>query len=179
MDVLDVDNCLLIGRIAKPHGLRGECKVIPETDDPDRFTLLKEVLVGPAAESARLFSVTGVRMQHSGRGVTVLLRLHGVTTKEEAAALSRSSVFVRPADLPPLQEDEFFLHDVIGLSVLTEDGETIGVVRDIWEMPASNVYVVTRPGRRDALIPAVPAFIDRVDVAGERLIVRPIEGLLD
>lgn len=179
MDVLEVDSCLLIGRIGKPHGLRGECKVIPETDDPGRFTLLKEVLVGATAESARLFGIAGVRMQHSGRGVTVLLRLHGVTSKEEAAALSRSGVFARSVDLPPLEEDEFFLHDVVGLSVLTEHGEAIGVVRDVWEMPASNVYVVARPGRRDALIPAVPAFIKRVDIAGARLVVQPIEGLLD
>ena len=168
-----------MGRVGKTHGLRGEVKVIPETDDPKRFEALETVFLGKTPTQATPHAIASVRLQHTKRGPTVVLKLKGVDTVDGAAALRRLSVFARREDLPPLADDEFFLHDLIGLDVLTDQGEAVGTMADVLEMPANNVYVVSRPGLPDALIPAVPAFIDEVDIEGGRLVVRPIEGLLD
>ena len=174
------DALLLMGRVGKVHGVRGEVKVIPETDDPDRFAALKTVFLGRTPEDAAPHSVASVRFQQGKRGAIVVLKLDSINTREEAAALQRKAVFAVEEDLPPLDDDEFFLHDLIGLAVVTEEGEAIGAVKEVLELPAHLVYVVARPDKPDAMIPAVPAFIAEVDVHdAQRLVVRPIEGLLD
>lgn len=170
---------LLVGRVYRAHGVKGEVKVIPETDDPERFEALDEVYLGDTAETAEPYGVESVRYQVGGKGVTVVLRLEGVTTREEADALRQHGVYADEDDLPPLGEGEVYLHDLIGLAVVDEAGEAVGTVRDVLQMPAHDVYVVARPGRPDAMIPAVPAFVVGVDLEGGRLVVRPIEGLLD
>ena len=170
---------LLVGRVGKTHGLRGEVKVIPETDDPKRFADLETVFLGNEPGEATPHTVAAVRLQPTRRGPTVVLKLEGIDTIEEAASLRRQRVFAREEDLPPLADGEFFLHDLIGLDVVTDQGEPVGTVKDVLELPANNVYVVARSGRPDTLIPAVPAFIDEMDIEGRRLVVRPIEGLLD
>ena len=179
MEIQNPETLLLVGRVGKTHGIRGEVKVIPETDDPKRFGALETVFLGKTPEQVEPHAVASVRIQHTKRGPTVVLKLAGIDTVDGAATLRRLSVFARQEDLPPLADDEFFLHDLIGLDVMTDQGEAVGMITDVLEMPANNVYVVARPGRADALIPAVPAFIDEVDVEGGRLVVRPIEGLLE
>ena len=179
MDAERSSTLLLIGRVGRPHGLRGECKVIPETDDPERILRLRSAYVGDTPADARAYAIRSARAQQTKLGALVLLRLEGVEDVQGAAALSQRSVYARETDLPPLASDEFFLHDVVGLAVLTDTGDAIGVVRDVWATPANNIYVVARPGKRDALIPATPAFIEKVDIKGRKLVVRPIEGLLD
>ncbi len=110
----------------------------------------------------------------------VVLKFEGIETMEQAARLRRQAVFALEEDLPLLNDDEFFLHDLIGLDVVTEQGEAVGAVKDVLELRAHCVYVVARPGKPDAMIPAVSAFIVDVDLDGaHRLVVRPIEGLLD
>ncbi|MFQ5568548.1 MAG: ribosome maturation factor RimM [Rhodothermales bacterium] len=170
---------LLIGRVGKTHGVRGEVKVIPETDDPGRFAGLESVFMGHQPEKTTPHAVESVRFQQSRRGTTVVLKLAGIETIDEAAALRRLSVFALEDDLPPLAEGEYFLHDLIGLHVVTDQGEPVGKVREVLELPAHLVYVVVRPGKPDALIPAVPEFIAEVDLDASRIVVQPIDGLLD
>ena len=171
---------LLVGHVGKTHGVRGEIKVIPETDDPERFAALETVFLGQQPEDAAPYRVASVRFQPTRRGPMVVLKFEGIETMEQAARLRRQAVFALEEDLPPLNDDEFFLHDLIGLDVVTEQGEAVGAVKDVLELRAHCVYVVARPGKPDAMIPAVPAFIVDVDLDGaQRLVVRPIEGLLD
>ena len=170
---------LLVGRVGKTHGVRGEIKVIPETDDPARLAALETVFLGQDPDNATPYTVTAVRFQQTKRGPTAVLKLDGIVTLDDAATLRRQGVFAREEDLPPLAEDEFFIHDLIGLDVVTDQGEPVGMVKDVLNLPAHTVYVVDRPGKPEALIPAVPAFIEDLDVEEGRLIVRPIEGLLD
>ena len=153
--------------------------MIPETDDPKRFADLETVFVGKEPNVAASRTVVSVRFQSTKRGTVVVLKLDGVDTREAADLLRRQSVFAREEDLPPLADGEFFLHDLIGLNVVTDQEDGVGTVKEVLELPANNVYVVARAGRPDALIPAVPAFIDEVDIEAGRLVVRPIDGLLD
>ncbi len=172
------EELLLVGRVGTTHGVRGEVKVMPETEDPSRFTELDTVFVGQAPEQATARRVESVRFQQGRRGVTVVLKLAGFDTPEAAATLRRQAVFARAADLPPPDDDEFFLHDLIGARVVTDAGEEVGTLKDILELSAHAVYVVSRPGKPEAMIPAVPVFIAEVDLERKTLVVHPIEGLL-
>lgn len=170
---------LLIGRVWRPHGVRGELKVIPETDDPERFGALERVFLGTSPEAAREYRVQSVRFQPSKRGVTVVLKIEGIATFEDAEAVRHQDVYAEEEDLPPLGEDEIFLHDLIGLDVVTDAGEPVGTVADVLVMPAHNVYVVSREGGDEAMIPAVPEFVLGIDLEAGKLVVRPIEGMLE
>ena len=173
------DELLVIGRVWRAHGVQGEAKVIPETDDPARFETLERLYIGGQAETATAYAVEAVRYQQTKRGRVVLLKLVDVQTPEAVEALRQSLVFAAEGDLPPLEEDEFFLHDLVGLAVVTEEGEAVGTVRDVMEMPGHPLFVVEREGQPDAMIPAVAEFVTDVDAEAGRVTIRPIEGLLE
>jgi 16S rRNA processing protein RimM len=173
------DALLLIGRIGKPHGVRGEMKVVPETDDPERFADLETCYVGPRPEAVTAYAIASVRYQHSKRGITVLLGLDAIADRDAAEALRGQLVYAHRDDLPALDEGEFFIDDLLDLDVVTTEGDAVGTIVDVMELPSHPVYVVERPGQPDALIPGVPAFIEEVDLEAGRVVLRPIEGLLD
>lgn len=178
-DDVEVDSLLLVGRIWRAHGLRGEVKVIPESDDTERFEDLPVLYTGTTANTARSRTVQSVRYQHSKKGTLVILKLEGVDSRDEAESLKKSLVYARPDDVPPLQEDEYFLHDLIGLQAVREDGSAIGVVDNVLELPGQELLVIAREDRPSALVPAVPEFVVDIDVDAGRLVIRPIEGLLE
>ena len=175
----DPDALLIVGRTGKPHGVMGELKVIPETDDPDRIEALETLYLGSTPDSVQPYGVDSVRYQQTKHGLTVIVHLDGITDRDAASALRGQSVFAHEDDLPPLEDGEYYLHDLIGLSVRLESGDEIGKVADVMELPGHEVLVVARPGQPKAMIPAVPEFIDELDLEAGFLVVRPIEGLLD
>ncbi len=177
------DSLLIVGVCGPPHGVRGEVKVIPETDDPARLLGLERVWLGASAEGARERAVEGARPQTSKRGLAILMKLDGVADREAAQALRKRLVFAHEDDLPGLEEGEIFLHDLPGLAVLlaSENGsaEPIGTVAEVMEGVAQNLLVVRRDGRPDALIPDVPEIVTDVDLDAGTITVQPPEGLLD
>lgn len=176
---VDIDSLVLMGRIWRPHGVRGEVKVVPDTDDPDRFADLRTVYTGTSRNTAGRKGIESVRFQRTKRGVVVVLKLHGVDSREEADALRKHSVFAAEDELPPLAEDEYFLHDLVGLTAESEDGTVIGIVDDVLELPAQEMLVIRREGAAAAMVPAVPEFVLDIDLDAERIVIRPIEGLLE
>ena len=180
---VDPDRLLLMGRLGRPHGIRGDVKLTPETDDPKRFESLRRVYLGRTPETAAERTVTNVRFQYPKGRVVVLVKLDGVDTPEGAEALRNVNVYADEADLPALQDGEAFLHDLVGLAVWTVDdagdpAEAIGTVRDLYD-GAQLLFAIARPGLPDAFLPDVPEFVLAVDLPGRRLIVRPPEGLFD
>ena len=182
------DDLFLVGQVTLPHGVHGEMKVRPETDDPARFALFERIYIGAdaprAARSER--EVEGVRFQTMKNGTTaVLLGLAGVDTREDAADLRGQSVFAHVGDLPPLEDGEVFVHDLIGMSVVVVDekeqptGETVGEVRDVLETGASLMFSVAREGRPDLLVPDVPPIVRAVDTDAREIRILPPDGLLD
>lgn len=180
----DPDRLLLMGTAGRAHGVAGSLKVAPATDDPDRFRGLKRVYVGAAPERARSFDVTGVRFQYPKGRTVVLLTLDGVAGRDGAEALRGQQVYALDADLPPLGNNEVFLHDLVGFTVDEADadgqptGVTLGTVRDLFE-GAQLLFAIARPDGPDVLLPDVDEFVLETDVAGRRLLVRPPEGLFD
>lgn len=174
------DDLILVGRIIRTHGLKGECKVLPESDDPNRLRELKRIWLGKTPNTAQPFTIQSVRLQTSKRGTIVLMQFAGIHTLDDAQSLKKSSVFAHLNDLPPLQPGEFFLHDLIGSRVVTDEGEQVGALKDVWEVQNSHhLYVVERPGDKELLIPAVPAFILSTDVHQGCIVLKTVEGLLD
>ncbi len=179
----DPDRLLLMGRVTKPHGVRGEMKVAPDTDDPQRFDGLARVFVGRDVASAREVAVEGVRFQYPKGKTVVLLALDGVDTVEAVEDLRGAQVFADLDELPPLGEGEAFLHDLIGLTVVEigDDGAEVGelgTVRDLYD-GSQLLFAIARPGGSDVLLPDVDEFVRRIDLDARRMYVRLPDGLLD
>jgi 16S rRNA processing protein RimM len=169
------ERLVVIGEIARPHGLAGEVCVIPHTDDPARFGRVGAcVLWDPARERREPARVTAARVH----GDAVLVTLEGCESVEAARGLV-GRLIALPADearaLPP---GRFYPWQLEGCRVVTEEGTDVGTVSGIEPSPAHDLWVV-RDGAREHLIPAVPAIVVEVSLADRRVVIRPPEGLLE
>jgi 16S rRNA processing protein RimM len=177
---------LYVGRIARPHGLRGEVSVEVRTDDPDkRFAPGKVLVTDPGAvpsappDAYRVpdrLTIEDVRA-HQGR---LIVAFEGVYDRNVAEALRGVLLCVDSAELGTLDDpDEFHDHQLVGLTAVTPAGETLGEVARVDHAPASDLLVLRRPEGHTALVPFVKAIVPEVDLAGGRVIVDPPEGLFD
>ncbi|MFI7605520.1 ribosome maturation factor RimM [Micromonospora sp. NPDC049366] len=180
---------LIVGRIGKPHGIRGEVTVEVRTDEPEARFAPGSVLVTepgatpPAAPGPGVpfrvpaeLTVESARW-HQGR---MLVAFEGVLDRDVAEALRGTLVGVDSADVaPPEDPEEFHDHQLVGLAVVTPAGERLGEVARIDHAPASDLLVLRRPEGKTALIPFVKAIVPEVDLAGGRVVVDPPNGLLD
>jgi len=168
-----------VGFVFRPHGLEGELKVDPSaTDDPARFETLPAVFLGAQPHRVTRHAVLSVRYQQTKRGTTVILGLEGIADRDAAEAVAKMDVFATEAALG-LEDDELFADDLVGWTVVTEDGSVQGTVANFMEMPAQDLFVVRTPGDAEAMIPAIDDFIVEIDEEAERIVVRPIDGLMD
>ncbi|GLU46596.1 ribosome maturation factor RimM [Nocardiopsis ansamitocini] len=165
---------LVVGRIGRAHGVRGEVSVDVRTDSPgERFGVGAVLLTDP--ESAGPLTIRAMR-EHSGR---LLVRFEGVKGRTEAESLRGIALLVDSADIAPVDDpDEFHDHELLGLKVQTVDGESVGVVADILHN-AQDVLVVKGGGGTEILIPFVRALVPQIDTEAGRLVVDPPPGLLD
>jgi len=158
-----------VGRVVAPHGIRGEVRVSVETDDPSRFALLERVYLG---EERACFGVEGARL-HKGR---VLLKLRGIESRNAAEAWRNAWVFIQIRDALPLEEGQYYHHQVIGMDVTTDDDVPIGQITEIITTGANDVYVVHGP-KGELLLPAIQDVILQVLPEERRMVVRVPEGL--
>lgn len=163
---------LAVGRIAKPHGIHGEVRVELLTDLPERFEWLESIYLGE--KNPRLVKIEGVR-HHQG---TVLLKLAGYPTRTEVESLRGELLQVPESEAIPLAEGEYFLHQLIGLEVYTNDNQFLGRLVEVLETGANNVFVVHGP-KSEHLLPDIPDVIEEIDIANGRIIINPIPGLLN
>ena len=165
---------VVVGRIGRPHGVRGEVTVEVRTDDPDRrFTPGAVLATDPSSRGP--LTIDGVHW-HSG---TLLLRIAGVDSREAAEELRNTELVVAVDDLPELEDpDSFYDHQLVGLTARLADGSQLGEVTAV-RHEAQDLLVVRRSDGAEALVPFVTAIVPTVDVAGGYLVVDPPEGLLD
>ena len=175
-DVESGPRFLLLGEVLRPHGLRGELRTRLLTDFPERIEKLGQVHLATdvSARDARVYSVQHMRM-HQRYG---LLKLDGVDDREAADLLRELKVLVAIEDAVPLEEEEFYLFQLIGLRVITEDGCELGMVCDIIETGANDVYIVDSPEHGEVLIPATAETILETNIASGFLRVQLPHGLL-
>lgn len=164
------DGRVVIGKAGAPHGLRGEVRVIPLTDFPERFESLREVFVGE-----RVFHVEHVHYHRQ----FVLLTLAECTSREAAAKLTGELLRVAREDAAPLAEGEFYTFDIIGLAVLDMAGERLGEVTNVLKTGSNDVYVVKKPDGSELLVPALKNVVREIDIAGGFLRVDLQEELED
>ena len=167
-----------VGFVFRPHGMEGELKIDPgATDDPARFEQLPVVFLGAQPHRVTRHAVASVRYQQTKRGTTVILGMEGIEDRDDAEAVSKFKVFATEEALE-LGEDELFAHDLVGWEVVTEEGTVLGTVTNLMEMPAQDLFVVRTSDDEEKMVPAVEDFILALDEEEERVVVRPIEGLM-
>ncbi|HEY0401247.1 MAG TPA: ribosome maturation factor RimM [Blastococcus sp.] len=165
---------VVVGRIGRPHGVRGEVTVEVRTDDPDLRFVPGAVLRTDPAERGPI-TIAGVHW-HSG---TLLLRLEGVDSREAAEAVRNTELLVDVADLPEIEDpDSYYDHQLVGLTARMPDGTVLGEVTVV-RHEAQDLLVVRRPEGGDVLIPFVSAIVPTVDLDGGFVVVDPPEGLLE
>jgi 16S rRNA processing protein RimM len=165
---------VVVGRIGRPHGVRGEVTLEVRTDDPDLRFAPGAVLATDPAQRGPL-TITGARWHRD----TLLLTLEGIDSREAAEAYRDTELLVPVADLPPLEDpDDFYDHQLVGLTARLVDGAVLGEVAAV-RHEGSELLVVRRPDGGEALIPFVKAIVPTVDVPGGFVVVDPPEGLLE
>ena len=161
-----------VGVVTSPHGVRGELKVYPTTEEPERFQRLERVRVCRRDREEER-KVVSVRFQNA----MVLLRLEGVDSRDVAEQYRKAELYVDRAEALPLEEGEYYVADLISLTV-TEEGEVLGTLKDVLFTGANDVYLVERPDGGELLIPAIKECIRDVDLEAGRMEVHLLPGLL-
>ena len=169
-----MEDLLQVGIIASTHGVRGEVKVYPTTDDPRRFRRLKEVVLDTGKEKMNL-EIEGVNFFKQ----FVILKFKGLDNINDIEKYRQKSLYVTRKNAVRLQRDEYFIADLIGLKVQDEDGKELGTVKDVIETGANDVYEVEMADGKSLLLPAIKQCILNVDVENGTMQVHVLEGLLD
>ena len=166
-----MEDYLMVGVIANTHGVRGEVKVYPTTDDVNRFKKLKEIYMGD--EKAPLH-IQSVKFQKN----MVILGFKEYTSLNEVEGLRNKELFVDRAHAVKLQKDEYFISDLIGLKVVTDEGADFGQLTDVMTTGANDVYVVKTTDGKEVLLPAIKECVLKVDMNERVMNVHIMEGLL-
>ena len=169
-----MEDLLQVGIIPSTHGVRGEVKVYPTTDDPRRFRRLKEVVLDTGKEKMNL-EIEGVKFFKQ----FVILKFKGLDNINDIEKYRQKSLYVTRKNAVRLQRDEYFIADLIGLKVQDEDGKELGTVKDVIETGANDVYEVEMADGKSLLLPAIKQCILNVDVENGTMQVHVLEGLLD
>lgn len=162
-----------VGIISTTHGLKGEVKVFPTTDDSRRFQKLKEVLLDTGKEKKPL-AIETVRFFKQ----FVILKFKGIDDISAVEAFKGKSLYVTRENAVKLQKDEYFIADLIGLHTENEDGSFQGTLKDVIQTGANDVYVIDYGEGRECLIPAIKECILSIDMEKNLMKVHLLEGLL-
>ncbi|HJC30104.1 MAG TPA: ribosome maturation factor RimM [Candidatus Dietzia intestinipullorum] len=171
---------IVVGRVAKAHGVRGELVVEVRTDSPEeRFATGARLIgrTGRGANAADREVIVEAARNHSGR---LLVRLSGVDSRDAADALRGMLFLVDSASLPaPEDPDEFHDHQLVGLRVLDTGGRPVGEVTEVVHTPAGELLAIRRTGGAEALVPLVTEMVPEINIDAGTCVIDPPEGLLD
>ena len=163
------DNHIIIGKIGAPHGIHGELKVIPITDFPERFKGMKHVFAGN-----ELLDIKSVRYQND----KILMTFDTYDSREKSATLTGRMLSVERTEAVPLEDDEYYTFDILGLQVDTEDGICLGHVVDVLQPGSNDVYVVdAEDGKDPVLVPALKSVVKKISLSEGKMIVKLPEVL--
>ncbi len=170
---LNGEDLLLVGTIGGPFGVRGQVKLNTVATHPEHLSRVKTVFIGE--------DLTPVKLQRAQphKHNLMILTLGGFGDRNAVEALRDAEVFIRETDAAPLEEGEYFLHDLPGMAVETTTGEALGTVKEVLETGANEVLVVERPEGGELLVPMIHDVVKTLDLAGKRIVVELIPGLLD
>lgn len=167
-----MEQFLQVGVISSTHGIRGEVKVFPTTDDPARFKKLKKVLLDTGKEQLEL-EIQSVKFFKQ----FVIAKFKGIDNINDIEMYKGKSLFVPREDAVALGKDEYYIADLIGMDVFTEEGR-FGILKDVMETGANEVYIIVSDKHGEVLVPAIKQCILDVDIEGKRMKIRLMEGLI-
>ena len=169
-----MEKYLEIGQIVNTFGIKGQVKIVPFTDDITRYYELKEIYVEKKNE-LKLFQIEQVNYKKN----MVILKLKGIETVEEAEKLRNCYLKIDRKDAKKLPKDTYFIVDLLGLDVYTDEGKLLGKVDDIYNAGSSDIYVIKDELGKQILLPAIKDVLKEVDLENQKIIVHLIKGLVD
>ena len=169
-----MEDFLQVGVITATHGIRGEVKVFPTTDDPERFLDLETVYLDTGREK-KLLTISSVKFFKQ----FVILKFKEFDNINDVEPFRKKCRLVTRDQAVPLEEDEYFIADLIGLRVITDEDKVLGELTDVLETGANDVYQVTDENGKEILLPAIKDCILSVDLEKGEMKVHILEGLLD
>lgn len=164
---------LQVGVITQTHGIRGEVKVFPTTDDVNRFKKLKEVILDTGSERLSM-EIESVKFFKQ----FVILKFKGYDSINDVERYRQGKLLVTRDKAVKLKKDEYFVADMIGMRVVTDEGEDFGVLKEVLATGANDVYVVSRENGQEVLLPAIRECIRNMDMDGRVMEVHIMDGLL-
>lgn len=168
-----MEDMLQVGVITQTHGVRGEVKVFPTTDDVNRFKKLKQVILDTGKETMPL-EIQSVKFFKQ----FVILKFKGIDNINDIEKYKRCSLYVTREHAVPLEEDEYFIADMIGMEVCTEDGNVFGILKDVIETGANDVYVIESKEHGEVLVPAIKECVRSVDIEKGQMMIHLMDGLI-
>ena len=169
-----MEDLFKVGVITSTHGIKGEVKVFPTTDDVNRFKKLKKVILDTGKEKIDM-EIAGVRFFKN----MVILKFKGIDDINDVEKYRKAELYVTRENAVPLKKNEYYIADLIGMDVVSDEDEELGVIDDVLQTGANDVYVIKKAGCQDLLIPAIKDCVKDVDVEGGKMIVHLLEGLRD
>lgn len=169
-----MEDLLQVGVITTAHGVWGEVKVFPTTDDPARFKKLKNVILDTGKAQMEL-EITGVKFFKN----LVILKFKGFDDRNDVEKLRQAKLLVTRENAVELAEDEYFIADLIGLRAYSDEGEDLGRIADVLQTGANDVYVIKKEGCADLLVPAIHACVKEVEIEQGRIVLHLLPGLRD
>lgn len=168
-----MEDMLQVGVITQTHGVRGEVKVFPTTDYVNRFKKLKQVILDTGKETMPL-EIQSVKFFKQ----FVILKFKGIDNINDIEKYKRCSLYVTREHAVALEEDEYFIADIIGMEVCTEDGNIFGTLKDVIETGANDVYVIENAEHGEVLVPAIKECIRSVDIEKGQMMIHLMDGLI-
>ena len=168
-----MEDMLQVGVITQTHGVRGEVKVFPTTDDVNRFKKLKQVILDTGKETMPL-EIQSVKFFKQ----FVILKFKGIDNINDIEKYKRCSLYVTREHAVALEEDEYFIADMIGMEVCTEDGNIFGTLKDVIETGANDGYVIENAEHGEVLVPAIKECIRSVDIEKGQMMIHLMDGLI-
>lgn len=163
-----------VGIITSTHGVHGEVKVFPTTDDPKRFKRLKEIMMVNGKDT-RVLEIESVKFFKQ----MVILKFKGLDNMNDVEKFRQATLHVDRQHAVRLSKDEYFIADLIDIAVQDEEGKKLGILTDVMETGANDVYVISMEDGRELLLPAIKQCILHVDMGERIMTVHVLEGLLD
>lgn len=169
-----MENLLQVGVISSTHGIRGEVKIFPTTDDVNRFKKLKKVILDTGREQKEL-EIQGVKFFKQ----FVILKFKGIDNINDIEKYKGKNLYVTREHAVKLNKDEYFIADLIDMQVLLEDGSVFGTLTDVMKTGANDVYCIQTEKYGEVLIPAIGECILQVDVEARKMTVHLMPGLVE
>ena len=164
-----MDKYIEIGKIVNTYGIKGQLKIVPYTDNIKRFEKLKKIYI-----NEKEYLIENVKYIKN----IVILKLQGINTIEQAEEYRNLYMYIDRKDAIKLPKDTYFIRDLIGIEVYTNDGEKLGIIDDIFKTGSNDVYVVRNSLGKQILLPAISSVIEKIDLENKKVTVNLLKGLI-